>query len=62
MVRGSYCQQMLIFFFGLQLTAGLRCNSKVEPPFLKVWIRPCIIISIHSIQWLHSIAFDLFGF
>ena len=54
MVRGSYCQQvMTFFFFDLQLTARLKLQFKVEPPFLKVWILPCNYI-INSFMYYSS--------
>ena len=42
MVRGSYCQQVMTFFyfFGLQLTARLKLQFQSGTLFLKVWIRP----------------------
>ena len=40
MMRGNYCQQVMSFFF-LVFDLQLGCNSRVEPPFLTVWIRPC---------------------
>ena len=42
MVRGSYCQKVMTFFSSFFLVF----NSKVEPPFLKVWIRPCTLTSL----------------
>ena len=47
MVRGSYCEQVMTFF-GLQITARLKLQFQSGTPFLKVWIRPCILKCLNS--------------